>query len=77
MKRLAMTAAALAALVLAATAVHAQCTVGDIRMTKIFPTGGANLTRGTNPLTNNVIIQFSLPTTCSVADPPLTACVDV
>jgi len=69
---------ALLAAVLAAPAVHAdQCTVADITMTKIYPTGGANLTRGNNALTNNVIIQFSLPTTCSIADPPLTACVDV
>jgi len=77
MKRLAMMAAALAALAVTATTVHAQCTVGDIEMTKIFPTGGANLTRGNNALTNNVIVQFSLPTTCPIADPPLTACVDL
>jgi len=70
-------AAVLVALTLTATAGHAQCTVGDITMTRIFPTSGANLTRDSKPLTNNVIIQFSLPTTCPIADPPLTACVDV
>jgi len=74
MKRLAMLAVALVALALAATAVRAQCTVGDITMTKTYPVG--NLSR-TETLISEAIITFALPSTCEIADPPLKACVNV
>jgi len=57
--------------------VHAQCTAGDIKMTQFYPLRGENLTRGNDVLTNNVMIDFTLPGTCEIADLPLTACVDV
>jgi len=59
---------------LTATAVQAQCTVSDIKMTKQFPAG--NLSRSSDLLTNNAIIQFALGD-CPIADPPLRFCVDV
>jgi len=74
MKRLAMMAAALAALALAATAVRAQCTVGDIQMAKTFPMG--NLSRSDTSRTST-LVTFTLPSTCKIADPPLKACVNV
>jgi len=52
MKQLTILAAALAALVamtLAATAVHAQCTVGDITMTKTFPVGNLSRSDSSKP----------------------------
>jgi len=70
-------AAALVAMTLMATPAHAQCTVGDITMTRTFPTGGKNLSRGGDLLTNNTIIRFDIGGDCPPADPPLTACVDV
>jgi len=67
---------ALMAVALTATAAMAQCTAGDIGMTRIFPPG--NLTRSTTDIhTNNAIVGFSLPTTCLITDGPVTACVDV
>jgi len=73
MKQLTMLTAALAALVLA-PAVHAQCTVGDITMTKSAPAG--NLSRSDIPRTS-AVIHFALPSDCEVATPPLKACVNV
>jgi len=67
----------LVAMTLAATPAQAQCTVGDIKMTQFYPFSGENLTRGSDVLTNNVMIDFTLPEDCDPADPPLTACVDV
>jgi len=69
-------AAALAAMTLAATAVRAQCTVGDITMTKSAPAGNLNLSRTDIPRTS-AIIHFVLPSDCPAADPPLKACVNV
>jgi len=73
--RLALLATALTAMTLAATAVHAQCKVGDVQMTKTYPLG--NLSR-TGTLISEAIINVSLPSTCNrIADPPLTICVNV
>jgi len=71
---LAALAAALVALTLTATAVHARCTVGDITMTKTYPPG--NLSR-TETLISEGIITFTLPSDCPITDPPLKACVNV
>jgi len=74
MKSLTILAAALVAMTLTATAVHAQCTVGDITMTKTYPPG--NLSR-TETLISEGIITFTLPSDCPITDPPLKACVNV
>jgi len=60
MTRLMMMAAALTALVALtlATVVQAQCTAGDIKVTKTFPLG--NLSRS-DPSRASAIINFMLP----------------
>jgi len=64
----------LAAMLMAATQAHAQCTVGDITMAKTYPLG--NLSR-TDALRSEAIITFTLDGDCPITDPPLKACVNV
>jgi len=73
MKQITILAALLVALITTPQA-QAQCTVSDIRMTKTFPTG--NLSRSDTSRAS-ALITFTLPSTCKIADPPLTACVNV
>jgi len=74
MKQLTILAALLVAFI-ATPQAQAQCTVGDITMTKTYPLG--NLSR-TDTLRSEAIINVALPSACtSITDPPLTICVNV